>query len=200
LRDIGELMHPTTKEGAPFRFDTASPDWRERFERSTRSEAELHQGAVVEAARGRAGRLAVFEPPMPTYEAFDPAVTANYRQWADSHRSPEKSELEKFVNFFNPIGGAQGAELPHHSSQRSPYGDLSGVKFGPEMPSDIGSLLAALEATRQPIKLDPVKVSGEAQLYVKVDDSGVNQIKVPLQLSSSGGESKFVGVSGAGHH
>jgi hypothetical protein len=54
LRDIGELANPTTPLGAPYRLDTVSPDWREKFERSTRSQRDLHQGADMEAARGRA--------------------------------------------------------------------------------------------------------------------------------------------------
>jgi len=54
LRDVGELMNPTTPLGAPYRFDTATPDWRERFERSTRTQKDLHQGADMEAARGTA--------------------------------------------------------------------------------------------------------------------------------------------------
>jgi hypothetical protein len=54
LRDVGELMNPTTPAGAAYRLDTAWPTQREDFERATRAERELRQGADMEAHRGRA--------------------------------------------------------------------------------------------------------------------------------------------------
>jgi hypothetical protein len=47
-------MNPTTPAGAPYRLDTAWPTQREDFERATRAQRELHQGADMEAHRGRA--------------------------------------------------------------------------------------------------------------------------------------------------
>ena len=185
LRDVGELMNPTTKEGAPYRFDTATPDWREKFERATRAERELHQGADMEAHRGRAYpiRQEMFGPPMPPKELFGPPMPHG------------KSIIDRILDAISPIGNAEGAELPTFNSPRlpkasTPYGDLSGSPFASPKVDPVKV---------DPIKVDPVKVTGEAQLFIKVDASGVQNTQTKVNLSS-GGESKFVGVSGAGHH
>lgn len=54
LRELGELMNPTTAAGAPYRNDIAWPNQVADIERARRAQAGLHQGADMEAARGKA--------------------------------------------------------------------------------------------------------------------------------------------------